>query len=212
MHELFSRELLADIHIRLDQEGLKRVTEKELSVLPSETISNSATFVVEQLGERLGSQTEQLIEHLDSQTEQLGERLDSQTEQLIEHLDSQTEQLGERLDSQTEQLIEQLGERLDSQTEQLIGHLDSQTKQLMAHAEKQTDRIVQHIDAQTGQLMKHSEIQTNRIVQELKPIRELQFIRADLAYSRFWTKIVGGGVWAVAASLIANLLFQILTK
>ncbi len=175
MHELFSRELLADIHIRLDQEGLKGLTEKELSVLLSETISNSATFVVEQLGECL-----------DSQTEQLGERLDSQTEQLIEHL--------------------------DSQTEQLIEHLDSQTKQLMAHAEKQTDRIVQHIDAQTEQLMKHSEIQTNRIVQELKPIRELQFIRADLAHSRFWMKIVGGGLWAVAASLIANLLFQILTK
>ena len=164
MPELFSRELLADIHIRLDQEGLKGLTEKELSVLLSETISNSATFVVEQLGERLDSQTEQLIEHL------------------------------------------------DSQTEQLIGRLDSQTKQLMAHAEKQTDRIVQHIDVQTEQLMKHSEIQTNRIIQELKPIRELQFIRADLAHSLFWIKIVGGGLWAVAASLIANLLFQILTK
>ena len=116
---------------------------------------------------------------------------------LIGHLDSQTKQLMAHAEKQTDRIVQ---------------HIDAQTGQLIAHAEKQTDRIVQHIDTQTAQLMKHSEIQTNRIIQELKPIRELQFIRADLEHSRFWMKIVGGGLWAVATSLIANLIFQILTK
>ena len=125
MRELFSKELLADIHIRLDREGLQGLTEKESTVLLSETITNSATLTME-------------------------------------------------------------------------------------HSETQTDRLIQHIDAQTERLMKHSEIQTDRIIRELgnKIDEAIQPVHAELAYFRFWVKILVGGVWAVAASLIAGLLFQ----
>ena len=129
MRELFSKELITDIHIRLDREGLQGLDEKELSVLLSETISTSATFVVEQITE---------------------------------------------------------------------------------HAEGQTDRLVQHIDAQTQQLMKHNEIQTDRILHKIDEV--VQPFHAQLAYFRFWTKILVGGVWAVVASLIASILFQLLAK
>ena len=125
MRELFSKELLADIHIRLDREGLQGLTEKESTVLLSETITNSATLTME-------------------------------------------------------------------------------------HAETQTDRLIQHMDAQTERLMKHSEIQTDRIIRGLgnKIDEAIQPVHAELAYFRFWVKILVGGVWAVAASLIAGLLFQ----
>jgi len=125
MRELFSKELLADIHIRLDREGLQGLTEKESTVLLSETITNSATFVV---------------------------------------------------------------------------------NQITGHADAQTDRLIQHMDAQTERLMKHSEIQTDRILHELQPIRE------DLAYFRLRAKFLIGGVWAVAASIIAGILFQLFMK
>jgi len=129
MRELFSKELLADIHIRLDREGLQGLTEKEITVLLSETITDSTTLIME-------------------------------------------------------------------------------------HAETQTDRLVQHINAQTQQLMKHSEIQTDRIIRELgnKIDEAIQPIHAELAYFRFWVKILVGGVWAVAASIIAGILLQLLMK
>ena len=125
MRELFSKELLADIHIRLDREVLQGLSEKEISVLLSETFTNSATFIVEQI---------------------------------------------------------------------------------TGHADIQTDRLIQHIDAQTDRLMKHSEIQTDRILHELQPIRE------DLAYFRLRAKFLIRGVWAVAASIIASILFQLFMK
>ena len=129
MRELFSKELLADIHIRLDREGLQGLTEKESTVLLSETITNSATLTME-------------------------------------------------------------------------------------HAETQTDRLIQHLDAQTERLMKHSEIQTDRIIRELgnKIDEAIQPVHAELVYFRFWVKILVGGVWAVAASIIASILFQLFMK
>ena len=63
MRELFSKELLADIHIRLDREGLQGLSEKEISVLLSETITNSTTFIVEQITGHADIQTDRLIEH-----------------------------------------------------------------------------------------------------------------------------------------------------
>ncbi len=129
MRELFSRELLADIHIRLDREGLQGLTDKESTVLLSETITHSATLTME-------------------------------------------------------------------------------------HAETQTDRLIQHIDAQTERLMKHSEIQTDRIIRELgnKIDEAIQPIHAELAYFRLRAKFLIGGVWAVAASIIASILFQLFMK
>ncbi len=143
MRELFSRELLADIHIRLDREGLQGLTDKESTVLLSETITHSATLTME---------------------------------------------------------------HAETQTDRLIQHIDAQTERLMKHSEIQTERLIQHIDAQTERLMKHSEIQTDRILRELQPIRE------DLAYFRFRAKFLIGGVWAVAASIIAGILLQFFMK
>ncbi len=125
MRELFSRELLADIHIRLDREGLQGLTDKEITVLLSETITNSATLTME-------------------------------------------------------------------------------------HAETQTDRLIQHIDAQTERLMKHSEIQTDRILHKID--EAIQPVHAELAYFRLRAKFLIGGVWVVAASIIANILFQLFMK
>jgi hypothetical protein len=144
MRELFSKELLADIHIRLDREGLQGLSEKEISVLLSETITDSATFIVNQI----------------------------------------------------------------------TGHAEAQTDRLIQHIDAQTELLIQHIDAQTERLMKHSEIQTDRIIRELgnKIDEAIQPIHAELAYFRFWVKILVGGVWAVAASIIASILFQLLTK
>jgi len=147
MRELFSKELLADIHIRLDREGLQGLSEKEISVLLSETLTNSTTFIVEQITGHADIQTDRLIQHIDAQTDRL-----------IQHIDAQT------------------------------------------------DQLVQHISAQTQQLMKHSEIQTDRILRELQPIRE------DLAYFRLRAKFLIGGVWAVAASIIAGILLQLFMK
>jgi len=154
MRELFSRELLADIHIRLDREGLQGLTEKESTVLLSETITHSATLTME----HAETQTDRLIQHINAQTERLVQHMDAQTDRLIQHMDAQT------------------------------------------------DRLVQHMDAQTQQLMKHSEIQTDRILRELQPIRE------DLAYFRLRAKFLIGGVWAVAASIIAGILLQFFVK
>lgn len=150
MPNSFSKELLADIHIRLDQEGLNGLTEKEVSVLLSEGISTSAVFIVDQL----------------------------------------------------------------------TTHMDAQTEQLTTHIDAQTDKLIAHMDIQTERLMKHSEVQTNRIIQALHFLREdiaglrenMDNIRKDLEQSRFWAKITGIGLWAVAAGLIANLIFQMLTK
>ena len=125
MRELFSRELLADIHIRLDREGLQGLSEKEISVLLSETITNSATLTME-------------------------------------------------------------------------------------HAETQTDRLIQHMDAQTERLMKHSEIQTDRILHKID--EAIQPVHAELAYFRLRAKFLIGGVWAVAASIIAGILLQLFLK
>jgi hypothetical protein len=66
MPNSYSKELLADIHIRLDQEGLNGLTEKEVSVLLSEEISTSATFIVDQLTTHIDAQTEQLTTHIDA--------------------------------------------------------------------------------------------------------------------------------------------------
>jgi hypothetical protein len=77
MPNSYSKELLADIHIRLDQEGLNGLTEKEVSVLLSEEISTSATFIVDQLTTHIDAQTEQLTTHIDAQTEQLTTHIDA---------------------------------------------------------------------------------------------------------------------------------------
>ncbi len=136
MRELFSRELLADIHIRLDREGLQGLTEKESTVLLSETITHSATLTME--------------------------------------------------------------------------HAETQTDRLIQHIDAQTDRLVQHIDAQTERLMKHSEIQTDRILHKID--EAIQPVHAELAYFRLRAKFLIGGVWAVAASIIASILFQLFMK
>ena len=139
MPNSYSKELLADIHIRLDQEGLNSLTEKEVSVLLSEAISTSATFIVDRLTTHI-----------------------------------------------------------DAQTEQLIAHMDIQTKQLMRHSEAQTDRIIQELHFIRGGITDLRE--------------DMAHIRKDLEQSRFWTKVTSIGLWAVAAGLIANLIFEMLAN
>jgi hypothetical protein len=77
-------------------------------------------------------------------------------------------------------------------------------------------------------LMKHSEVQTTRIINELGSKidglgskidglgsqvdaihREIQPIRKELESLRFWAKIIVGSIWAVVASIVANIIFQI---
>ena len=150
MPNSYSKELLADIHIRLDQEGLNGLTEKEVSVLLSEEISTSATFIVDRLTTHIDAQTEQLTTHI------------------------------------------------DAQTDQLIAHMDIQTKQLMRHSEAQTDRIIQELHFIRGGITDLRE--------------DMAHIRKDLEQSRFWAKVTSIGLWAVAAGLIANLIFEMLTN
>jgi ABC-type transporter Mla subunit MlaD len=133
------------------------------------------------------------------------------------HAEKQTDRVIEHIDTQTAQLMG----HAEKQTDRLVQHIDTQTAQLMKQAELQTGLLIQESQAQTEQLMKHSEIQADRIIHELgnqiersvQPIREdFTAIRGDLGDFRFRMKFLIGGVWAVAASIIANILFQILTK
>ena len=158
MRELFSRETLTDIHIRLDRDGLQGITDKEISVLLSEAIYTSSTFVVEQLTERLNAQTQQLTVHAEKQTDRIVQELQSARGEIVQELQSVRGEIVQELQSVRGEIVEEL----------------------------------QSIRGEIGQ--------------------QLQSISGNLAYSRLWTKIIGVGLWAIAASLIANLLFQMLTK
>ena len=102
-----SEDLLRDIHIRLDRQGLEELSEKEMMVLLSEDIAES-----------------------------------------------------------TEYLGEYLGGKIDQSTAQILDKIDQSTSQMIA-----------------------------TIHQTVRPIH-------------FWAKVIGSGIWAVAASLIASIIFR----
>ena len=61
MRSLFSNELLADIHIRLDREGLQGLTDKEIAVLLSESITGSVTPLITEIMAHTGKKPDRLI-------------------------------------------------------------------------------------------------------------------------------------------------------
>ena len=72
---------------------MEGLANKEIAVLLSESITNSATFVVAEINGHGEKQTEKLIAHIDAaianQTEELVKHINNQTEVLVKHIDNQ---------------------------------------------------------------------------------------------------------------------------
>lgn len=90
----FSKELLADIHIRLDREGLRGLEDKEIDVLSSEQLEDT--------------------------TQQLTDKIDN----LSKQLDKSTEQICVKIDQSTGQIITQICNKIDQSTLQICGKID----------------------------------------------------------------------------------------
>ncbi|MBM3241598.1 hypothetical protein FJZ31_35400 [Candidatus Poribacteria bacterium] len=135
----FSKELLADIHIRLDKEGLRGLDDKEMIVLLSEQSEDS---------------TQQITDKIDN----LSKKLDRSTEQICVKIDQSTLQICNRVDQSTERICGKIYES----TEQICGKID----------------------------------------EAILPIHK------ELTRFHSWARMLVAGVWAVAASLIASLIFK----
>jgi len=79
----YSKELLAEIHIRLDREGLDGLTEKEISVL---------------LSEQLDQSTERIVSRIDQSTEQICNKLDEVVLPIYDKLDETVLPIHDKLD------------------------------------------------------------------------------------------------------------------
>jgi len=132
MRKFFSEELLSEIHIKLDKQGLDGLSEKEIMVLNQEATVDS-TYL---LSAKMGGMTEQLSAKMDDMTEQLSVKMDDMTEQLSARIDGVVKEIGIKIDGAVEPVY------------------------------------------------------------------------WELRHFRRWSKIVAAGIWAVAASLIASLIFK----
>jgi hypothetical protein len=90
--------------------------------------------------------------------------------------------------------------------------MDIQTEQLMKHSTAQTDRIIQELYLLQGGI-KYLQDNVVGLREDVAGLREdMTDIRKELEQSRFWAKITGIGLWTVVAGIIANFIFEMLTK
>lgn len=108
----FSKELLADIHIRLDREGLQGLDEKEISVLLSEQLEDTTQQITDKMGnlsKQLDKSTEQICVEIGQSTLQIGDKI---------------MQMGDKIDQSTAQIITQMGGKIDQSTAQVCEKID----------------------------------------------------------------------------------------
>jgi len=98
----FSKELLADIHIRLDREGLQGLDEKEISVLLSEQLEDTTQQITDKMGN--------LSKQLDKSTEQICVEIGQSTAQIITQMGGKVDQMGGKVDQSTAQVCEKIDE------------------------------------------------------------------------------------------------------
>jgi len=99
---------------------------------------------------------------------------------------------------------ESLQEAIEDSTALLGAKIDNTTKQLGT----KIDNVGTKIDNATEQLS----AKIDGAVKErgAKIDHAIEPVHQELAKLRFWTKIIAGGIWAVAASLIASLILKLL--
>lgn len=125
MRKFFSEELLSEIHIKLDKQGLDGLSEKEVMVLNQEAIQGTIVDSTDFLGAKIDNETEQLsakIDNVGAKVDNVGVKVDN----VGAKVDDAKEQLSAKMDDMTEQLSEKMGDM----TEQLSAKIDGVVKEI----------------------------------------------------------------------------------
>jgi len=171
----FSNELLTEIHIKLDKQGLEGLDEKELMVLLTEEVSDSTDR----------------LDDISRTTNEISTKIDHTAERLDTSIDLATKQI-----TIIEPIAEQVGE-----IHHTVKEISTKIDYLMPIIDT-TQQISEKMDNLSGKMDNISA----KIDESVTPLKEeiIKF-RRTISLS---TKLLISGIWAVAASLIASLIFK----
>ena len=183
----FSNELLTEIHIKLDKQGLEGLDDKELMVLLTEEVSDSTdrldniSRTTNGISAKIDHATDEISTQIDNTAERLGTSIDLAAKQIIMRIEPVAEQVGE---------IHHTVKEISTKIDYLMPIIDT------------TQQISEKMDNLSGKMDNISA----KIDESVTPLKEeiIKF-RRTISLS---TKLLISGIWAVAASLIATLIFK----
>lgn len=201
----FSNKLLTEIHIKLDKQGLEGLDEKELMVLLTEEVSDS-TDQLDNISGRLDG--------ISRTTNEISTKIDHGTDEISTKLDHTAEKLNTSIGIATKQIIskiEPIAEKIEPMAEQ-VGEIHHTVKDIDVKIDAISDttqQISEKMDNIGGKMDNICEKMDNisvNIDESVAPLRdEIIKFRCTISLS---TKLLLSGLWAVAASLIASLIFK----
>jgi DNA anti-recombination protein RmuC len=193
MEKYFRKSLVDQVSIKLDKEGLDGLELKEEMVLISDQLS--------QLHQDMIDSNESLGQKIDESKEHLGQKIDKSSEHLGQKIDESKEHLGQKIDdlsTKIDESKEHLGQKIDG--------LSTKIDESKVFLGQKIDGLGDKIDESSQQSAKNSEL----LRQDIGALhQELVNFRQSVG---FWTKLLVGGVWAVAASFIAGVILILITR
>ncbi|MBC8229832.1 hypothetical protein H8E77_09820 [bacterium] len=202
----FSNELLTEIHIKLDKQGLEGLDDKELMVLLTEEVSDSTdrldniSRTTNGISAKIDHATDEISTQIDNTAERLGTSIDLAAKQIIMKIEPVAEQvsdmhhtLGEihHTVGEIHHTVNKIDVKIDT-----ISDTTQQISKKMDNFGEKMDNIGAKIDGIGA-----------KIDESVTPLQgEIIKFRRTISIS---TKLLLSGLWAVAASLIATLIFKV---
>ncbi|MBM3238019.1 hypothetical protein FJZ31_17145 [Candidatus Poribacteria bacterium] len=176
----FSNELLAEIHIKLDKQGVEGLDEKEMMVLLTEEVSDSTYRL-----DNISRMTNEISTKIDHTAERLDTSIALAAKQIIMRIEPVAEQVGE-----IHHIVKKIDVKIDT-----ISDTTQQISEKMDNLGEKMDNISEKI----GNI-------STKIDESVTPLKEeiIKF-RRTISLS---AKLIVSGLWAVVASLIASLIFK----
>jgi methyl-accepting chemotaxis protein len=190
MRKLFSEELLAEIHIKLDKQGLDGLSEKEIMVLNQEAIVDSTDLLsakIDNVGEK--------VDEVGTKVEKVGIKVD-EVGVKVEKVGAKVDEVGTKVEKVGAK-VDEVGTKVDDAKKELSAKMDNMTEQLIAKMDDTTEQLSSKIDGAVKEIGIKIDHAIEPVYQELRNFRRL-------------TRLAVAGIWAVVASLIASLIFRVL--